>query len=109
VALASDDISRLHARHAEELLGYFARRTLQAEVAVDLVGETFALAFADRAQFRAGVQEELIFDAATAEIIGERYVVVSRSFGRVGLILEDYSYLRRAVTSNTLPPPATKH
>jgi len=74
-----------------------------------LWGETFALAFADRAQFRAGVQGELTFDAATAEIIGERDVVVSRSFGRVGLILEDYSYLRRAVTSNTLPPPATKH
>ena len=56
MGLASDDISRLYSRHAEELLGYFARRTLQAEVAVDLVGETFARAFADRTQFR-GVED----------------------------------------------------
>jgi RNA polymerase sigma factor (sigma-70 family) len=60
VALVSDDISRLYARHAEELLGYFARRTLQPEVAVDLVGETFACAFADRAQFRGAEDGEAI-------------------------------------------------
>jgi RNA polymerase sigma factor (sigma-70 family) len=52
MALTSDDISRLYARYAEDLLGYCARRTLQAEVAVELVGETFAQAFVHRADFR---------------------------------------------------------
>jgi RNA polymerase sigma factor (sigma-70 family) len=39
-------------RHAEELLGYFARRTLDPEAAADLVAETFAEAFASRRRFR---------------------------------------------------------
>jgi RNA polymerase sigma factor (sigma-70 family) len=52
MALTSDDISRLYARYAEDLLAYCARRTLQAEVAVELVGETFAQAFVHRADFR---------------------------------------------------------
>lgn len=39
-------------RHAEELLGYFARRTLDPEAAADLVAETFAQAFASRRRFR---------------------------------------------------------
>ena len=48
MALDSRDISRLYAAHAEAILRFFVRRTLQPEVAVDLVGETFAQAFADR-------------------------------------------------------------
>jgi RNA polymerase sigma-70 factor (ECF subfamily) len=39
-------------RHAEELLGYFARRTFDPEAAADLVAETFAEAFASRRRFR---------------------------------------------------------
>jgi RNA polymerase sigma-70 factor (ECF subfamily) len=39
-------------RHAETLLGYFARRTLDAEAAADLVAETFAEAFASRRRFK---------------------------------------------------------
>lgn len=39
-------------RHAEELLGYFARRTLDPEAAAELVAETFAQAFASRRRFR---------------------------------------------------------
>jgi len=38
--------------HAETLLGYFARRTLDAEAAADLTAETFAQAFASRRRFR---------------------------------------------------------
>jgi RNA polymerase sigma-70 factor, ECF subfamily len=52
MGLNAEDISRLYAAHAEELLGYFARRTMQAETAVEMVGETFARAFAHRASFR---------------------------------------------------------
>jgi RNA polymerase sigma-70 factor (ECF subfamily) len=54
MTLDADDISRLYRAHAAGLLRFFARRTLQAEVAVDLVAETFAQAFADRSRFRGG-------------------------------------------------------
>ena len=41
----------LFERHAESLLGYFARRTLDAEAAAELMAETFAQAFASRRRF----------------------------------------------------------
>ncbi|HZO36439.1 MAG TPA: RNA polymerase sigma factor [Solirubrobacteraceae bacterium] len=46
------DITRLYDHHATTMLGFFARRTFQPEVAVDLVAETFAAAFIDRGRFR---------------------------------------------------------
>ncbi|HEV3047237.1 MAG TPA: sigma-70 family RNA polymerase sigma factor [Solirubrobacteraceae bacterium] len=52
MGLTSEDISQLYARHAQDILCYCARRTLQAEIAVELVGETFAEAFVHRADFR---------------------------------------------------------
>ena len=42
----------LYREHAESLLVYFARRTLDAEAAADLVAETFAQALASRKRFR---------------------------------------------------------
>ena len=42
----------LFERHAEPMLGFFARRTLDAESAAELVAETFAEAFASRLRFR---------------------------------------------------------
>jgi len=42
----------LFERHAQTLLGYFARRTLDPEAAAELVAETFAQAFASRRRFR---------------------------------------------------------
>jgi len=42
----------LFERHAGELLGFFARRTLDPESAAELVAETFAQAFASRRRFR---------------------------------------------------------
>jgi len=42
----------LFERHAESLLGYFARRVLDAEAAAELTAETFAQAFASRRRFR---------------------------------------------------------
>jgi RNA polymerase sigma-70 factor (ECF subfamily) len=42
----------LFERHAESFLGYFARRTLDAEAAAELTAETFAQAFASRRRFR---------------------------------------------------------
>jgi RNA polymerase sigma factor (sigma-70 family) len=52
VPLSGDDISRLYRREAAALLLFFSRRLFDPEVAVDLVGETFAAAFTDRHQFR---------------------------------------------------------
>jgi RNA polymerase sigma factor (sigma-70 family) len=46
------DITRLYDRHAEAMLAFFVRRTYASDVAVDLVAETFAVAFRDRRQFR---------------------------------------------------------
>src|SRR3954451_670238 len=42
----------LYRRHAEPLLGYFARRTGDAELAADLCAETFAAALASRRRYR---------------------------------------------------------
>src|SRR5215218_2646367 len=42
----------LNRRHAEPLLGYFARRTADPELAADLCAETFAAALASRRRYR---------------------------------------------------------
>lgn len=42
----------LFERHAEAMLAFFARRTLDAESAAELVAETFAEAFSSRGRFR---------------------------------------------------------
>lgn len=42
----------LYRRHAEEILRYFARRTLDPEAAAELTAETFAQAFASRRTYR---------------------------------------------------------
>jgi RNA polymerase sigma-70 factor (ECF subfamily) len=44
--------TELYRRHAEDLLRYFARRTLDPETAAELTAETFAEAFASRADYR---------------------------------------------------------
>jgi DNA-directed RNA polymerase specialized sigma24 family protein len=41
-----------YVRHVEELLGFFARRTRDAELAADLTAETFAAALASRRRYR---------------------------------------------------------
>jgi RNA polymerase sigma-70 factor (ECF subfamily) len=43
--------TELYRRHAEELLRYFARRTLDPEAAAELTAETFAAAFASRTTY----------------------------------------------------------
>jgi RNA polymerase sigma factor (sigma-70 family) len=42
----------LYRRHADDLLRYFARRTLDPEAAAELTAETFAEAFASRKNYR---------------------------------------------------------
>ena len=41
----------VYERHAETLLGFFARRTLDPEAAAELTAETFAQAFVFRRRF----------------------------------------------------------
>ena len=55
--LRSDDpeaFGVFYDRHVRTLLGYFARRTRNPEVAADLTAETFASAIVARRRFRAG-------------------------------------------------------
>lgn len=44
----AEAFTELYRRHAEDLLRYFARRTLDPEAAAELTAETFAEAFASR-------------------------------------------------------------
>lgn len=46
-----DAFTELYRRHAEDLLRYFARRTLDPETAAELTAETFAEAFASRTSY----------------------------------------------------------
>jgi len=90
--LDTDDISRLYATHAADVLRFAARRTMQPEVAVDLVAETFAQAFADRAKFRGrGDAEALawIFGIARHQLSGyfRHGRVERRALARLGLEL----------------------
>jgi RNA polymerase sigma factor (sigma-70 family) len=43
---------RFYRHHAEPLLVFFARRSLDADIALELTAETFAVAYAKRAKFR---------------------------------------------------------
>jgi RNA polymerase sigma factor (sigma-70 family) len=47
-----DDFGRFYDRHIDVLLGWFARRTGNPDVAADLAAETFAAALAGRGRFR---------------------------------------------------------
>lgn len=56
--LTNEDMSGLFDAHAEDLLRYIARRTVDYQAAVDLVGETFAAAVQSRAKFRGQTLDE---------------------------------------------------
>jgi RNA polymerase sigma factor (sigma-70 family) len=56
--LDADRLATLWEELAGPMAVYYTRRVLDAEVAVDLVAETFAQAFADRDQFRGSTREE---------------------------------------------------
>jgi len=52
------DASELYRRHADDLLVFFARRTADVEIALDLWAETFALAVECAARFRGDSEAE---------------------------------------------------
>ena len=102
MSLDPEDISRLYRAHAREVLRFVARQTLQPEVAVDLVAETFAQALADRGRFRGGDDREAlawIFGIARHQLgkYFRRGLVERRALARLGLdvvALNDADYER---------------
>jgi RNA polymerase sigma factor (sigma-70 family) len=52
------DFSAFYADHAERVLVFLARRCLDPELAVDLMAETFAQAYASRRRFRGSTDAE---------------------------------------------------
>lgn len=56
--LDAEALDGLYREHSRRLLIFFARRTIDAETATDLVAETFAAAFRDRRQFRGRTADE---------------------------------------------------
>lgn len=60
VPLDADAISRLYSAHAREILRFCARRTLDAETAVDVVAECFAVAFEQRHAYRGTTDAEAL-------------------------------------------------
>lgn len=88
--LDSQDIIGLYDRHAGDLLAYFARRTLDAEAATDLVGETFATAFEQRRSSRARRPDERAawLYAIARNLLTDHYrrgAVRRRAMGRLGV------------------------
>src|SRR5215218_5173060 len=59
-----------YCRHVEELLGFFARRTRDPELAADLTSETFAAALAGRRRFRpeAGAAPAWLYGIASRKL-----------------------------------------
>jgi RNA polymerase sigma-70 factor (ECF subfamily) len=53
-----ETFSRFYRAHARRLVVFFTRRTFEAEAALDLTAETFAVAFASRASFRGETDAE---------------------------------------------------
>lgn len=58
--LSSEEVAQLYRAHASALLAFLARRVLLPEVAVDLLAETFARAYRDRARLRGTGEEEAL-------------------------------------------------
>lgn len=100
--LNPDEISELYRDHARAVLAFLARRTWEPEVAVDLMAETFAQAFEDRAQFRGddpGAARAWIFGIARNKLTDHfrRGVVERRALDRLGFerrSLSDHEYER---------------
>ena len=97
-----DDFASFYREHAEKLLVFFVRRTYDSDVALDLVGETFAEAFGSRKRFRGTTQADAaawLYAIARHQL--SRYVrkgrAERRALMRLGVeipVLEDADYER---------------
>ncbi|MFY9488789.1 MAG: sigma-70 family RNA polymerase sigma factor [Solirubrobacterales bacterium] len=50
--LTGNDLTMLYDRHATQMVAGLTRRTFDPQIALDIVGETFAVAFEKRARFK---------------------------------------------------------
>jgi RNA polymerase sigma-70 factor (ECF subfamily) len=90
VPLTADDIDALYRSHARAMVTFFGRRTLDAEAAVDLVAETFAIAIAERGKCRADDRDEQaawLFGIARNQLHGwyRSGAIERRALDRVGI------------------------
>ena len=89
-------ISRLYRAHAAPMLAFFMRRTLDPEVAVDLVADTFVGAIAARSSFRGKTDDEV---AAWLYAIARHRLADFRRRGRVQRqALKRVGFQRRGLT-----------
>ena len=84
------DFAAFYADHAERVLVFLARRCLDPEVAVDLMAETFAQAYAGRRRFRGTTDAEAagwIFSIARHQLSGyfRRGRAESKAIRKVGI------------------------
>lgn len=56
--LTNEDMTRLYDENAEDLLSFFVHRTVDTQIAFDLVSETFAEAIASRRKFKGNSFED---------------------------------------------------
>ena len=96
-----DAFRQLYDRWAETLLAYFYRRTFDAEVAADLLAETFAVAYERRGKFRDVGRPggAWLYGIAAKELAHwyRRQAVERRAIRRLGLevpVLDDESIAR---------------
>lgn len=94
-----DAFVMFYARHAEAMLRFFTRRTLDVEAAADLTSETFAEAFASRARFRDLRPEG---SAGAAWLYGIGHHQLSRFFRAGGV--EDRARARLGMPRRELEP-----
>ena len=88
--LTADDIDALYRSHARAMVTFLARRTLDAEAAVDLVAETFAVAIVERERCRASdadARAAWLFGIARNHLHGwhRRGAVERRALEKVGI------------------------
>ncbi len=77
--LDPDRLAAAYARDARRLLVFFTRRTYDAQLAVDLVGETYARAFELRRRFRGDAHDD---DALAGWVFGIARNVLNEAFRR---------------------------
>src|SRR3954453_19281711 len=70
VATGAASFEEFYLRHVDNLLGFFSRRTRDAEMAADLTAETFAAALAGRRRYRpqAGAASAWLFGIAMKKL-----------------------------------------
>lgn len=92
--LSPDDIDELFRVHAEPMLGFLARRTVDPDAALDLLAETFAVAVRDQRAYRGRTTNEAagwLYGIARHQLSGwyRRGAVERRAMRRLGIERRD--------------------